>query len=217
MCIVFKRVKYRNIRIADINVLRDNIAGFNKDAGFTFEGTTSSWYDNSIEKGGKPWISPFSDKTKEYLTQIATEVSSAGFDTIICSDVIFPPFRNSDLNYIGQTVKDPNRYKALINILNIFSDKSKENKIPLSLELSAKGIIEGTAEVFKLGELPKVNIIADYKTEELKDKITDNGTETILSEMTTYDKVKTVFEKVKTKTGDMEIIPCIYQKDAQDY
>ncbi len=209
---IAQTIKQNNmIAIADIQVLKDNLSPVKtKEAGYTFEGSTSAWYDNSVEKGGKPWLSPFSVTAKQYLSEISSEISSAGFDMIICSDVIFPPFRNSDLNYIGQTVKDHNRYKALIDVVNIFFSDTSAAGAKLSLKITAKDIIEGTSEVFKPDELPKISAIASFNISDYS-KINVNGNEIILTDMSTYDKVKTIYQNVKAKSGDMTIIPCIEQ------
>ena len=209
---IVQTIKQNNmLAIADIQVLKDNLSPVKtKEAGYTFEGTDSAWYDNSIEKGGKPWLSPFSVTAKQYLSEISSEISSAGFDIIICSDVIFPPFRNSDLNYIGQTVKDPNRYKALIDVVNIFFSDTSSSNTKLSLKITAKDIIEGTSEVFKPDELTQISVVASFNISDYN-KINVNGNDIILTDMNTYDKVKTVLQNLKAKTGSLTVIPCIEQ------
>ncbi len=209
---IVQTIKQNNmIAIADIQVLKDNLSSVTtKEAGYTFEGTDSAWYDNSVEKGGKPWLSPFSVTAKQYLSEISSEISSAGFDMVICSDVIFPPFRNSDLNYIGQTVKDPNRYKALIDVVNTFFSDTSASGSKLSLKITAKDIIEGTSEVFKPDELPQISVVVSFNISEYN-KINVNGNEIILTDMNTYDKVKTILQNVKAKSGSMTVIPCIEQ------
>ena len=100
--------------IAELNILEDNNRyGEYRDGSYhALDGST--WLDTAADKGGKPWLSPFDDDTKEMVRYMANEVSAAGFDYITVSGLTFPTFRNSDLNLLGDTVKDANIYKALI-------------------------------------------------------------------------------------------------------
>ena len=201
------------ISIARVDTLNDNLTPkADKTAGYTFEDSSSSWFDNKPENGGKPWLNPFSETTKTYFTDISAEICAAGFDQVICADVIFPTFRNSDLNYIGAIIKDPNRYNALINIVDIFKGNANNTNTKISVEVSANGAITGTDEVFKPNDLTGINVVVDYDSAKIGNKLVIGDKEIILSDLAMYDRVKTVFEGVKAKSGELEVIPCIYQE-----
>lgn len=201
------------VAVARVNTLNDNVTPkADKKAGYTFENSASSWLDNAEASGGKPWLNPFSETTKKYFTDISTEVCLAGFDEVICSDVIFPAFRTTDLNYIGATVKDANRYSALINVVDTFKNNAMNTSTSIGVEVSAKGVIDGTAEVFKPEMLEGITAVIDYDVTEIGNKFVVGDKETILTGLSVYDKVKTIFENVKAKSGSLKIIPCISQE-----
>lgn len=201
--------------VAFVGTLNDNLTPkADKTAGYTFENSQTAWYDDSPEKGGKPWLNPFSETTKSFMTEIANEVCLAGFDGVICTGVAFPPFRNTDLNYIGTLVKDPNRYTALLNIADIFKTAAANTSSKVAVEISAKGLIEGTDEIFKPQMLEGFKIAVDYNPAKIGTKLVDNGSEIILTDLPAYDKAKKIFETAKAKAGGIEIIPCIEQDGA---
>ena len=109
--------------IVKLNLLYDNNRYDYPDGtrvcSYKFASDNSNWLDNKPSSGGKPWISPFDKDTQEYIAFLADEIYGAGCEIIICDGVVFPPFHNSDLNYIGDIVKSADRYKTLINTVDI--------------------------------------------------------------------------------------------------
>lgn len=202
---------------ARVSVLYDNIVPkIEKECGYMFENDTSSWYDNKPAKGGKPWLSPFSESAKAYLGEISAEISAAGFDGIICSDVIFPTFRKNDLNYIGTIVKNPNRYQALINVVNIFKNNAAEHGMDISVGIPYADILSGKAEVFKPAELTGVTVTVSCNPSKLGNELTVGETIIPMTDKTLYDKVKLVYEQVKTVSDSAEIVPCIIRGTLSD-
>lgn len=200
--------------IAEVNVLTDNMLPlYDKSSGYTFQGQESSWYDNTPSAGGKPWLSPFSLSAKAYLNALANELYDGGFQTIICSDLIFPSFRATDLSYVGEIVQTPDRYKALINVVGEFQQSAQDREKTLSIQVPARGVVEGNAEVFHPTELPGINAVVYYSVGELGSAILENGVEVSLADMLPYDKAKLIFEKVLAAAGDMSITPCIVKEN----
>ena len=101
--------------MALFDTLNDNLypAGFQSGAYCITEG--GRWLDTAEERGGKPWISPFSESARGYLSALTQEISGAGFSRIYCSDLIFPHFRDSDIRYLGSYVKNPERRAEAIS------------------------------------------------------------------------------------------------------
>ncbi|MDE5859090.1 MAG: hypothetical protein K2H23_01665, partial [Oscillospiraceae bacterium] len=201
--------------IARVNILEDNNRyGANREGAFRFAGSNSTWLDNSVENGGKPWLSPFDTDTQSYAAYIANEVSSSGFEYVIFDGLVFPPFRNSDLNIVGDIVKSAYRYKALINIANISINAAQQNNVTAAAMLSAGGIIDGTAEAFKPAELGTDYIAVSYTLSEIPNTAVINGEEVALSDMAAYDKAETVLGEIKRLAGeDKMIIPVIRQAE----
>lgn len=123
----------------------------------------SRWLDNRKDNGGKAWVSPFSDVTVGYLKELVREISGAGFSQIWCTDVTFPPFRQSDLDYIGESVQSADRKDALVQLVNQLADTA--GSVPVLLKVDAAGIAAGTEEAFEPDTLEVSGIVLDLGTE----------------------------------------------------
>lgn len=199
---------------AYLNILEDNNRyGENRDGSYhTTDGST--WLDNSVANGGKPWLSPFDENTKEYTAFLANEISAAGFDVVVADGVMFPTFRNSDIGYLGDSVKSSARYKALIEIVNIAKDSTETNNASFMFELDAADIINGTCEAFKPNELADMTLIIDYVPSEFDNTIVYNGQEIVLSDMTAKQRFSQVFTIISSQAGDsIKIIPSLKHSD----
>lgn len=203
------------IPIAKVNLLEDhNLYGEYKTGAYRFEGSTSTWLDNAASSGGKPWLSPFDTDTQSYAAYLSNEVSSSGFDSIIFDGIVFPPFRNSDLNYIGAIVKDPNKYKSLISIADIAAKAAEANNTSVIVTVSAGDVLKGTSDLFKPAELTVKTVSAEYFPGELENTALINGEEIALSELTAYERAKVVFSEIKRLAGeDITIVPALRQTD----
>lgn len=49
-----------------------------------------TWLDNSKEKGGKPWLNPYSPDAHRYVIDLAKELADAGFEAVMLDGVQFP-------------------------------------------------------------------------------------------------------------------------------
>lgn len=196
--------------IAELNILEDNNRyGEYRDGSYhALDGST--WLDTAADKGGKPWLSPFDDDTKEMVRFMANEVSTAGFDYITVSGLTFPTFRNSDLNLLGDTVKDANRYKALIELANIVQTTANEHNTKTFIRTNAADIIYGRAEIFKPSELSGYTLLIDFDPAEFTESVVYNNNEIVFSELDSSSKFKTAFEIIKGQCGtDISVIPVI--------
>ncbi|MBQ8622999.1 MAG: hypothetical protein IJ424_01255 [Oscillospiraceae bacterium] len=201
------------IPYAEISALTDHIVSWvDKSICYLFEDSTSKWLDNSAAKGGKPWISAFSQSAKNYIGSFVTEISNAGFAGVIANDVIFPPFRNSDLNYIGDSVKSADRYTALAEFANSMHQALGSAK-SFAVMVNAEDIIAQNAEVLNdTSLLTSKTVYVYFNSAELGDKIVrGDGTAVSFAGLSDYHKVKTVFKLVNEalKDKDVVIIPAI--------
>lgn len=196
--------------IAELNILEDNNRyGEYRDGSYhALDGST--WLDTAADKGGKPWLSPFDDDTKELVRYMADEVSAACFDYITVSGLTFPTFRNSDLNLLGDIVKDTNRYKALIELANIVQTAANEHNTKAFIRTNAADIIYGRAEIFKPSELSGYTLLIDFDPAEFTDSVVYNNNEIVFSELDPSSKFKTAFEIIKGQCGtEISVIPVI--------
>lgn len=200
--------------IAQINILEDNNRyGEKRDGSYHIAGD-STWLDNSVANGGKPWLSPFDTLTQSYAAFLSNEVSSSGFEYVIFDGITFPPFRNSDLGLIGGMVQSADRYKGLVNIANIAANAAVQNNSYAVTMLSAGDIISGTSEAFKPNELSSDIIGVSYILNELGNTAVINGEEIAIADLTAYEKAETVFGEIKRLAGEGKtIIPAIKQSE----
>ena len=197
---------------ARISALSDHLASWDKSLCYLFENSTSTWLDNSISNGGKPWISPFSNAAKDYIGGFVGEISDAGFAGIIAGELEFPPFRNSDLNYIGETVKNPLRYEALVGFSNSLSETLGAAKI-YAIEIDARDIVAGKAEILNAPDtLNCQKIYIKYDSEAIGLRLErSDGTEVSYAGLSEQDKLRVVFKTVgeALSQSGKEIIPAV--------
>lgn len=148
---------------ARVSLLTDHVVSwFDKGVCYLFENSTSTWLDDSAANGGKPWISAFSSGAKDYMSSIVGEISHAGFEGVVAGEIEFPRFRNSDLNYIGASVKSADRYTALAEFSNAVSQSLGDGK-SYAVEVDAQDIIAGKAELLRgIGSLNAQTVYVKY-------------------------------------------------------
>lgn len=158
--------------VAEVSMLRDNLLPqAYPDSGYKTTGDGSRWIDNDEANGGKPWLSPYSEMGSTYLSSIVTEIASAGFVKVICSDFIFPPFRESDLQILGDEVKSPERYQILTTMANNMYSNIISCGSSMMLEVSASDIVKGSAEVLQPMMLNVSTLVLNIDYNELKQGI----------------------------------------------
>lgn len=145
--------------VAFVSTFDDNIVPeVFRDTGYKTIDDGSQWIDDNLESGGKPWMSPFSDSAVSYNADIVDEISSAGFDKIVCSDFIFPDFRETDVEYLGDSVVSSERYMALTSAANLLYERIMTNGSTMMLEVSAADLLQGKNDILK-PMLLKVNTV----------------------------------------------------------
>lgn len=158
--------------VAIIDVLSDNLLPrVSSGTGVTFENGSTTWLDNKVSSGGKPWVSPFSEKTRLYISQVVDEVVNNGFSDVIAKDVEFPPFRNSDLKLVSSDFKAENRNTALTSIMNVITDKVKSLGGTTYLYVDGTKVIDGTEEVFVPSQLGDIKYIAEITKNTFKGEV----------------------------------------------
>ncbi len=195
--------------VASVSVLYDNLSPINEsDIGFVIKESGKLWYDDYINVGGKPWISPFSLSSKEYLSEISDEITTAGFDAVIISDISFPEFDDEDLSEIGDIIRNEElRGTVLYETAVIFFEIA-----PFTIyRTSASDIISDTDEFLEKSDyMPPFKAVAiEFDYEEIGNQLLYNEEEFILSEMNIYEKTYTVSKVVSSEFDGIEIVPVI--------
>ena len=219
---IFDTISEQGLKpVAKINVLNDNLAPkVDSKIGYVFEKGGYAWHDEDPAKGGKRWMSPFSEETKEYLKDLTNEITTAGFSEIVLTGLIFPDFKTWDVNWIGTIVKDEALKNKELTVLAKSFKTWALGKAKVYLEVSAVNILTGQSKVFiptQLGDIPvKVNL--DLAT--IPNEIQVKGKEAIqLAGLNNVEKVKSIFSAVKTLSGNVKILPVINAKgiSEEDY
>lgn len=136
---------------ASINALEDCLYPQNHpETAYKIAGSDERWLDGAPENGGKPWLSPFSTGTAEYLAALTGEISAAGFPMIFCEGFLFPDFSEEDLQMLDPRAGAPDRGTALASIASVMKTQAGEAEFYLTID--AAQLIDGKAEILKTGK-----------------------------------------------------------------
>lgn len=195
--------------IASVSVLYDNLSPINEsDIGFVVEESGVLWYDDYINVGGKPWISPFSSSSRNYLSQISDEIAAVGFDVVLISDIAFPEFEESDFSEIGDIIRNEElRGTVLYETASLFSDCAD-----FTIYITSVSEILSDSDEFleKTDYMPPFTAIAvEFDYDNMENELICNEEKFILSEMNIYDRTKLVSGVISSELSDIELIPVI--------
>ncbi len=145
--------------VAHISTFYDNtVPMYFQDMSYLTYADGSLWIDNSIEAGGKPWMNPFSESAVNYNTDLVDEVTSSGFVRVVCSDFVFPDFRQSDIDILGDRFVSSDRYMTLTSAANMMYERAMSNDSKMLLEVEASDILKGKKDILQ-PMLLKVNTL----------------------------------------------------------
>ena len=106
--------------VARIHAFRDYIAPqINRNMAVKYRDTDILWLDNSADQGGRAWLNPYSKEAKDYIIEIAVELTQMGFYQIILDSVQFPSGYSLELAGYGQSASIE-RVDALNNFMQAF-------------------------------------------------------------------------------------------------
>lgn len=208
---IVKAAESRGLRpVALMSVLYDNNRyGDYRDGSYRSE-DGDTWLDTSPDKGGKPWLSPFDETAQEYLCDIVTELGEAGFDEIICDDFIFPEFRSSDIDMLGEEVSPySDRYQALTSLAVMMNNAGNEAGTRVMLRITANSVIRRYSELFYPDELEGCRIMIDYSENNISRTMVAGNDEVILDDMDMYDKITAVYGEVSSRCGELPVYPML--------
>lgn len=136
------------IPVARMSVLRDsNIYGEQAYGSYkTADGAV--WYDSD----GKSMLTPYDVNTVDYAEELAGEISAAGFEYIICADLVYPDFDVSDYSEVGESYAFGDRYSALVRLADSIYDIADGNGCTAVIEISADDIADGRDEIIEPGD-----------------------------------------------------------------
>ncbi len=136
--------------VAGINALEDSVyPQIYPESGYQIAGTRERWLDAAPENGGKPWLSPFSGLTSDYLAAIAGEIAAAGFPVILCDGLMFPAFSEDDLGMLDPRAGAADRGSALAVIVNTMQQAAEGTEFYLTID--GAEMLDSGSEILKAG------------------------------------------------------------------
>lgn len=170
-----KNAGYKPVGI--VSTFHDNLLPVvDGSSGYRTYNTDEQWIDDDYSAGGKPWTTPYSQVALNYISDIVDEVSSSGFEKVVCSDFIFPDFRQSDLDMLDPELSTGARSRAMTSAANLFNDKILSNGSAMFIEVSAADIIKGNNDVLQPMLLNVHNIILNIDLDELSSGVYTDST-----------------------------------------
>lgn len=185
------------IPAAKISTLRDKTNGVALGCHYKFA-NGSTWIDDYPGKG-KTWISPFDQKALDFIKNITSELSQAGFKRIIAAETMYPNFFPTDISGNLSYLPLSNRTKraeALWDVINAASEGAELGGAELYIEMNGASLIlskkDGTdAELaFTPAPLKTANLIVDYTPSNSADNA--------------YSSAQKFIESMKTALGGAE-------------
>ncbi|HRU98875.1 MAG TPA: putative glycoside hydrolase [Ruminococcus sp.] len=162
---------------AVVSTFRDNILPLTfPDTGYKTYDFGEMWIDDDYDAGGKPWTTPYSSAVQNYLSAIVGEISEAGFERVICSDFVFPQFRQTDLDLLDPALSRSDRYMALTSAANLMYDKIMSSGSRMLIEVSAADVICGRADVLQPMLLTANTVVVNIDIDEISHGVSDGWT-----------------------------------------
>ncbi len=189
---------------AYVSALTDNNRYGDDRLGAYHTKSGQAWLDGDPDNGGKPWICPYDEDAQELLCSIMDELGSAGFRQIVCGDFIFPSFRESDVEYIGEEIADgTQRHRYLTALARKMTNAARGAGSDMLICLWAHDILADKAEVFAPDELAGCSLAVRSSGIFSMDKYFSDE----FSEMSQSDKLETAYARIREISGGMAIYP----------
>lgn len=215
---VFKAVTDAELNpIARISTLKDSKAPHvsNENSYAYSTSLQTNWLDNSVANGGKPWLNPYMDNTKQYIGDITKEISDVGFKTIILENVMFPDKNTGKMNTIKTT---PDRSAILNQFVAQVQEAAPDSNVIRSLDV----VFEAKKDVgfeFAVSKIVSKDIALDINLSQIEANKQQICEKSAIVDQNGYDKNITAVEvcgelldMAKAKS-DNEIIPIISLND----
>lgn len=120
-------------------------ASYVDNACYRGENDSWNWLDAAAANGGKRWLDPFLEGTKKYYEDMVKELTKAGFDEIILSQLRFPDFVQKDQDWLNERCFTPTRYTALTALFNAVNNASGKKS---AAAVDIKDVLAGYGQSF---------------------------------------------------------------------
>ncbi len=191
--------------IADMNLLEDNLfPSAYSDGSYQIKDNHGRWLDRAESDGGKPWLSPYTDHAKRYLSALAHARSDAGGSGILGCGMTFPRSRSSGGALLGRQVNCcERRTDALISVL----DAMKEQSV-IAYSVSLADAVNGKAEALDPDRLSGSAVCMTIDFGDFAESFKVGEKRYSISGKTPADQTDVLLQAAKALCGDCELIPC---------
>lgn len=196
------------IPVASIYTFRDNIyPSADKHAATRYRNSDFLWMDNDPEKGGKPWINPFSQSGQDYIKKIVDDACDAGFEMIVLQGLQFPEGYSLDMIDYGEHDTD-NKNEFLRQYLSQMTVYAAEKGVELTALFPASSMLGGNSGMY-FGDT--ASIAGDCIAVDFRLRVFGTGLQTDLVSIPSpsadpYNTVKTAGAAVREKLKDTQVI-----------
>ncbi len=186
--------------VAVVSTFNDNLLPASyAGTGYVTADTGEQWNDNDPAAGGKPWTTPYSETTRSYIADILSEAAGAGFEKVVCTDMIYPYFRASDLEMLDPVLSGSDRYQAMTMAANMFNERILTNGSTMMLEVAATDILKNNDDVISQPMVLNVqSIILNINIDDIRNGVYASDTNYEFTG-TASDMVKKMLDNDKIK------------------
>ena len=199
---------------ASIDLLDDQTyPSYYAEGAYQITDNRGRWLDRAESDGGKPWISPFTNAARKYLADIAKELADGGCQSVICSGLVFPKFRKSDVELVGKKVTDAEKQKsALTETLNQISQAVPSAAVSLSLADAVYNQIPVSLD----DSLQNQTVFFIIEPDAFRSSFNIDGKQYRPSGLSQTDKLHLLLDAAANIADGREVIPCLKLSSAPD-
>lgn len=117
-----------------------------------YEGTEVLWLDNFQEAGGKPWLNPYAESARAYISGLALEAAELGAELVVLENYQFPAYSGANADF-GET-GDLNRQEALAQFTGELTEKLAEKDARLAIYVTAISLTQPLENETRYGGSP---------------------------------------------------------------
>ena len=196
------------IPVASVYTFRDHLyPSADNTAATHYKDSDFLWVDNDPQKGGKPWINPFSESGQNYIKKIVDDACAAGFEMIVLQGTQFPEGYSLDMIDYGEHAnEDKNAF--LKQYLQQMTEYAAQKGVDLTGFFSAANIL-GVDNQMYFGEAADIvsqNTVVDFSLNVFGNGITTDSVSIPQPAADPYNTLKTAGAAVEQALGDRNLI-----------
>lgn len=196
------------IPVASVYTFRDHLyPSADNTAATHYKDSDFLWVDNDPQKGGKPWINPFSESGQNYIKKIVDDACAAGFEMIVLQGTQFPEGYSLDMiDYGEHASEDKNAF--LKQYLQQMTEYAAQKDVTLAGFFSAANLL-GVDNRMYFGEAADIasqNTVVDFSLDVFGNGITTDTVSIPQPDADPYNTLKTAGAAVEQALGGRNLI-----------